>query len=268
MQEPYYEKTSDTLGQTKCEIKKVNAKHDSKKLHEIFIQDKGNIHEDFQFDHHINMRQMLLIKEKEIETLKHICANLEEDKGNSLLVLKQTQVMSTEQLEKLFDLETKQDLLEIENTQTRDRLIESENKNRVLDTQCKILQTESVTLQSEALNLVNKLKEIKEESIIDKTREFTRLKESNKDYDKKLILMEEENMSLKEEIISLKSDQNNLYNQQDQKSREHRLEIQSIKNDHEKLKRTHFKQMRNLEKHSTNKFLKTFNSVGKEGLSK
>ena len=96
--------------------------------------------------------------------------------------------------------------------------------------------------------MTNKLKEIEEESRFDETGEFTRLQESNKDYDKKLILMEEENMSLKEEIISLKSDQNNLYNQQDQKSREHRLEIQSIKNDHEKLKRTHFEQMRNLEK--------------------
>ena len=247
MQEPYYVKTSDTLGQTESEIKKVNAKNDSKKLHQIFIQDKSNINEDIQFDHQDNMRQMLAIKEREIITLTHICDKLEEEKGNSILVLKQTQVMSTEQLEKLFDLETKQDLLEIENTQTSDRLIESENKNRDLDKQCKILQQESVMLQSEALNLTNKLKEIEEESRFDETREFTRLQESNKDYDKKLILMEEENMTLKEEIVSLKSDQNDLYNRQDQKSREHHLEIQSIKNEHEKLKRTHLEQMRNLE---------------------
>ena len=240
MQETYYVKTSDTLGQTESEIKKVNAKNDSKKLHQIFIQDKSNINENIQFDHQDNIRQILAITEKEIMTLKHICDKLEEEKGNSILMLKQTQVMSTKQLEKLFDLEKKQDLLVIENTQTSDRLIESENKNRDLDKQCKILQQESVTLQSEALNLTNKLKEIEEESRFDETREFTRLKESNKYYDKKLILMEEENMILKEEIISLKSDQNDLYNQQDQKSREHHLEIQSIKNEHDKTKKDPF----------------------------
>ena len=64
------------------------------------------------------MRQMLAIQEKEIESLRYICDKLEEEKGASILVLKQTQVMSIKQLEKLFDLETKQDLLEIGNTQT------------------------------------------------------------------------------------------------------------------------------------------------------
>ena len=98
--------------------------------------------------------------------------------------------------------------------------------------------------------MTNKLKEIEEESRFDETGEFTRLQESNKDYDKNLTLMEEENMTLKEEIISVKSDQNDLYNQQDQKSREHHLEIQSIKNEHEKLKRTNLEQIRNLENQS------------------
>ena len=64
MQDPYYVKTSDTLGQTESEIKKVNAKNDSKKLHQLFIQDKSNINEDTQFDHQVNMRQMLAIKDK------------------------------------------------------------------------------------------------------------------------------------------------------------------------------------------------------------
>ena len=55
--------------------------------------------------------------------------------------------MLTEHLEKLFDLETNQDLLEIENTQTMNTLIESENKNSGLDKQhCKVLQQETVTL--------------------------------------------------------------------------------------------------------------------------
>ena len=56
--------------------------------------------------------------------------------------------MSTEQLEKLFDLETKQDLLEIENTETMNKFIESENKNSDLDKQCKMLQEKTVLRQS------------------------------------------------------------------------------------------------------------------------
>ena len=98
--------------------------------------------------------------------------------------------------------------------------------------------------------MVNKLTKIEEESRIDKTCKFTRLKDSYKEYDNKLILVEEENMTLKEEMISLKSDQNELNNQQDQKSREHHLEIQSTKNEHEKLKRTNLEQIRNLENQS------------------
>ena len=119
-----------------------------------------------------------------------------------------------------------------------DRLKESENKNRELDKQCKMLQRESVTLQSEALNLVNKLQEIEEESRIDETR----VKYLNKDYENKLIIVEE-NMALKEEIISHKSD----HNQQDQKSREHHLELQSMKNEHKDLKTTYLEKRRNLE---------------------
>ena len=78
------------------------------------------------------MMQIVEFKEQEIESLKLICNKLEEEKGNSLLELRQTQVMSTEQLEKLFTLETKQDLLELENKKTLMSLVESENKNKQL----------------------------------------------------------------------------------------------------------------------------------------
>ena len=55
-------------------------------------------------------------------------------------------------------------------------------------------------------------------------------------------------MKLKEEIIALQSDQNDLYLQQNQKSKEHILELKSIKNEHDKLQRIKLEQIRNLEK--------------------
>ena len=58
------------------------------------------------------MMQIVAFKQEEIEQLILICKKLKEEKLNSLLELKQTQVISTEQLEKLFTLETKQDFLE------------------------------------------------------------------------------------------------------------------------------------------------------------
>ena len=112
----------------------------------MFIQDKGNIDEiEAKQD---SLRQIKAIKQKEIESLKLRCNTVQEEKENFILELKQTQVMSTE---KLLDLATKQDLLEIENTQTSVGLIESENKNSELDKQGKMLH---VTLQSGALILV------------------------------------------------------------------------------------------------------------------
>ena len=70
------------------------------------IQEKRTIDEDDQFgDGQDSLRQMIAIKQKEIESLKLRCNALEEEKGNSILELKQTQVMSSEQLEKLSNLE-------------------------------------------------------------------------------------------------------------------------------------------------------------------
>ena len=54
-------------------------------------------------------------------------------------------------------------------------------------------------------------------------------------------------MKLKEEVIELQSDQNDLYNQQNQKSREYGLLRQSMKNEHEKLQRFKLEQIRMLE---------------------
>ena len=137
--------------------------------------------------------------------------------------------MSTEQLEKLFDLEKKQDLLEIENTETMNRLIESEKKNSDLDKQCKMLKEETAVRQSKASDLSNKLKEVEHKSKTEENGEISRLKDSTKDYEYKLGLIEEENTKLKEKIIALQSNQNDSYYQQNQKNREHSFELQSRK---------------------------------------
>ena len=213
------------------------------------IQEKGFIDEIGQFGvRQDSLSQIIGIKQKEIESLKLRCNKLEEEKGNSILELKQTQVMSSEQLEKLSNLETKQDLLEIENTETMNRLIESENKNSDLDKQCKMLQEETVVLQSKALNLSNELKEVEHKSKTEENGEISRLIDSTKDYEYKLGLIEEENTKLKLKILALQSNQNDSYNQQNQKHREHSFELQSMKNEHEKMQRFKLEQIRMLEK--------------------
>ena len=70
------------------------------------IQEKGFIDEIGQFGvRQDSLSQIIGIKQKEIESLKLRCNKLKEEKGNSILELKQTQVMSSEQLEKLSNLE-------------------------------------------------------------------------------------------------------------------------------------------------------------------
>ena len=117
----------------------------------------------------------------------------------------------------------------------------------MLDKQCKILQEETVMLQSEALDLGNKMKDVEQKSRTEENIVISRLKDSDKDYQYKLQLTEEENIKLKEEIIALQSDKNDLYDQQIQKCREHCCELQSMKNEHEKLQRVNLEQIRMLE---------------------
>ena len=58
-----------------------------------------------------------------IAVLKQKCEQLEEEKGLSMLELQQTQLMSNDQLQRLMNLESKQDLLENNSMQMKDELL-------------------------------------------------------------------------------------------------------------------------------------------------
>ena len=118
------ERSLDTQSQNESKDKEVNLKDNLNKHYLKSIQEKRTIDEDDQFgDGQDSLRHMIAIKQKEIDSIKLRCSELEEEKGHSILELTQTPVMSSEPLEKLSNLETKQDLLEIENTETMNRLI-------------------------------------------------------------------------------------------------------------------------------------------------
>ena len=66
--------------------------------------------------------------EEEIKDLKSKCEKCEQEKLNTDNYFKETQVMSNDQLEKLYNLEKKQDLLEVENSRIKEFLKQSDEK--------------------------------------------------------------------------------------------------------------------------------------------
>merc|ERR1739838_1258033 len=91
----------------------------------------------------------MFVQEEELKRLKLRCEQLAVEKCKALDELKQTQVMSRDQLEKLCNLELKQDLLEVENMQARKNLMKSECKNDELAKNFSVLQNEKQKLVSE-----------------------------------------------------------------------------------------------------------------------
>ena len=177
-----------------------------------------------------SLLQLVASKQEEIESLKMVCNRLEQEKGHSLMELKQTQVMSSDQLEKLFNLEAKQDILEIENTQTLKNLLESENRNIDLEKQCKLLQEENEQLKTDNKEFEDVLKDIK----VQQADERENLTASNEDYKNQLRIIREQNDTLNTEIMTLKENKYEIENRYMQAEKDHSQVLQLLKSDHEK----------------------------------
>ena len=93
--------------------------------------------------------------EKEIKALESRSEALETEKVRAVEELEQTQLMSEDQIEKLCTLERKQDFLEAENTQIRQKLYSSEAEFFNLSQQFSDLQTEKEILHSKYASLRN-----------------------------------------------------------------------------------------------------------------
>ena len=93
--------------------------------------------------------------EKEIKALERRSEVLETEKLRAVEELEQTQLMSEDQIEKLCTLERKQDFLEAENTQIRQKLYTSEAEFLNLSQQFSDLQTEKEILNAKYASLVD-----------------------------------------------------------------------------------------------------------------
>ena len=196
----------------------------------IFLQERETITDSPLYFEQESLLQLVASKQEEIESLKMVCNRLEQEKGHSLMELKQTQVMSSDQLEKLFNLEAKQDILEIENTQTLKNLLESENRNIDLEKQCKLLQEENEQLKTNNKEFEDVLQDIK----VQQTDERENLTASNEDYKNQLKIIREQNDTLNTEIMTLKENEYEIENRYMQAEKDHSQVLQLLKSDHEK----------------------------------
>ena len=109
-----------------------------------------------------SLKQQFCKLERDIQILTNRCNILEKEKQDAVQNLLATQVMSSEQIEKLCILERKQDFLEAENKQTREKLLNSENELNKLTNQYMELEKSKIAIDEENNALVQRLMENEE----------------------------------------------------------------------------------------------------------
>ena len=109
-----------------------------------------------------SLKQQFCKLERDIQILTKRCDILEKEKQNAVQNLLATQVMSSEQIEKLCILERKQDFLEAENKQTREKLLNSENELNKLTNQYMELEKSKIAIDEENSALVQRIMENEE----------------------------------------------------------------------------------------------------------
>ena len=109
-----------------------------------------------------SFKQQFCKLERDIQILTNRCNILEKEKQDAVQNLLATQVMSSEQIEKLCILERKQDFLEAENKQTREKLLNSENELNKLTNQYMELEKSKIAIDEENSALVQRIMENEE----------------------------------------------------------------------------------------------------------
>merc|ERR1712106_608413 len=121
-----------------------------------------------------NLKHVILANSEEIQFLKSKCEECDQEKLKAVNDLRQTQVMSDDQLEKLYNLEAKQDLLEVENSRIKECLEQSDENNKVLSQDSDILQSRIIKLHSENEKLIQTItkKEIYIQQLLEEIEEI------------------------------------------------------------------------------------------------
>ena len=132
------------------------------------------------------LKLVIHVNEKEIKDIKLKCQKFEQEKLNAMNDLKDTQIMSNDQLEKLYNLEKKQDLLEVENSRIKECLKQSDEKNNELIKHLNPLRAKIIKLHSENEKLIQNVvkKEIYIKELIDEMEEVKFGYKDNSNFDK------------------------------------------------------------------------------------
>ena len=157
-----------------------------------------------------NLKHVIHVNEEEIKCLKSKCEQCEKEELETVDEFKHAQVMSKDQLEKLYYLAKKQDLLEVETSIVKECLQQSDVNNKELGQSSKILKHHIIKLHSENANLMQIIteKEIHIQKLKDEQGKYddkqsVQNEKLKKDYEKQLKLKQEEIEELKQEIKRL-----------------------------------------------------------------
>ena len=151
-----------------------------------------------------SLQQEELMKlENEIESLSVKCNILEQERQDAVNELQSTQLMSSDQIEKLCTLERKQDFLEAENEETRAKLMLSQKEYNGLSLHYQELQKKKDDIEAANKELLNKVSEMEISISKFETEIIFQQKTENGMLDEKIKAMTAEIEKLKEEKDNL-----------------------------------------------------------------
>ena len=150
------------------------------------------------------MKSELMKLEQDIESLNMKCKMLEKEKQDAVNNLMSTQLMSTDQIDKLETLERKQDFLEAENRATREKLMFSENEFNKLTNQYYVLEQSKEKLERENHELIENIKHKSASLVKLETEKDIKAEQTNIDkLDKRIEVLQDKIQTLHDEKKSL-----------------------------------------------------------------
>ena len=150
------------------------------------------------------MKSELMKLEQDIESLNMKCKMLEKEKQDAVNNLMSTQLMSTDQIDKLETLERKQDFLEAENRATREKLMFSENEFNKLTNQYYVLEQSKEQLERENHELIENIKHKSASLVKLETEKDIKAEQTNIDkLDKRIEVLQDKIQTLHDEKKSL-----------------------------------------------------------------
>ena len=150
------------------------------------------------------MKSELMKLEQDIESLNMKCKMLEKEKQDAVNNLMSTQLMSTDQIDKLETLERKQDFLEAENKATREKLMFSENEFNKLTNQYYVLEQSKEQLERENHELIENIKHKSASLVKLETEKDIKAEQTNIDkLDKRIEVLQDKIQTLHDEKKSL-----------------------------------------------------------------